>query len=392
VRINQELCDINGRSIEEHVGHSIHEAVPHLVGQLVPMLERVFDTADPVLEYEVRGQTLKHPGEERVFLGNHFPLISESGEVQYVHTIVRDITEQRRAEAGLKESNDRLEERVKARTEELVRLGEEFKAEATERIRAQEEAGRRRAELAHLARVRSTGELAASISHELNQPLAAVLTNAQAALRLLEKKKPDLEELHEILVDIVADDKRAGQVIRRLRTLFQKGPIAQETVQLEELVAGVVPLVRGGTQGANARINVKSAPNLPPVEVDPVQIQQVVMNLLANSIDAIQRLDSDRGDSDGGDIDVEISRAGENGVLVTVRDNGPGLPAEEIGDVFKPFVTTKPGGMGMGLAICKSILDAHGGTISVENNVSGGCCFSFTLPLKQPALNQVATS
>jgi C4-dicarboxylate-specific signal transduction histidine kinase len=306
--------------------------------------------------------------------------------------MVRDITDQRRAEAGLQESNDRLEERVKARTEELVRLGEEFKEEATERIRAQEEASRRRAELAHLGRVRSTGELAASIAHELNQPLAAVLTNAQAALRLLEKKKPDLEELHEILVDIVADDKRAGHVIRRLRTLFQKGPIAQETVQLEELVAGVVPLVRSGAQGANARINVKSAPNLPPVEVDPVQIQQVVMNLLANSIDAIQRLDSDRGDSDGGDIDVEISRAGENGVLVTVRDNGPGLPAEEIGDVFKPFVTTKPGGMGMGLAICKSILDAHGGTISVENNVSGGCCFSFTLPLKQPALNQVATS
>jgi C4-dicarboxylate-specific signal transduction histidine kinase len=373
--------------MEEHVGHSIHEVVPHLVDQLIPMLQNVLDTAEPVLDYEVRGPTLKHPGEERVFLGTHFPLKSEAGEVLYVHTIVRDITDQRRAEAGLKESHDRLEERVKARTEELVLLGEKFKAEAAERIRAQEEASQRRAELAHLARVRSTGELAASISHELNQPLAAVLTNAQAALRLLEKKKPDLEELREILVDIVADDKRAGHVIRRLRALFLKGPVAQEDVQLEELVSGVVPLVRGGAQGANVRINVSSSPNLPPVEVDPVQVQQVVMNLLANGIDAIQRLDAD-----GGDIEVEISRAGAKGVLVTVSDNGPGLPAKEIGDVFKPFVTTKPGGMGMGLAICKSILDAHGGTISVENNVSGGCRFSFTLPRKQPVLNQAATS
>jgi len=373
--------------MEELVGHSIREAIPHLVGQLIPMFQKVIDTGEPVLDYEVRGQTLRHPGEERVFLGNHFPLISEAGEVQYVHTMVRDITDQRRAEAGLRESNDRLEKQMKVRTEELAQLSEEFKAEAAERIRVQEEIGRRRAELAHLARVRSTGELAASISHELNQPLTAVLTNAQAALRLLEKKKPDLEELHEILVDIVADDKRAGDVIRRLRALFQKGPVAQQSVQLEELISGVVPLLRSEAQGANVRIDVRSAPNLPPVEVDPVQVQQVIMNLLVNAIDAIKQLGSD-----GGEIEVEVSRAGEKGVLVTIGDDGPGIPEKEIDDVFKPFVTTKPGGMGMGLAICKSILDAHGGTISVESNVPRGCRFSFTLPLKQPALNQVATS
>jgi len=379
VRINQELCDINGRSMEEHVGRTVHEVIPHLAEQIVPMFQKVIDTAEPILDYEVHGETLRHPGEKRVFLGNHFPLISKAGEVQYVHTMVRDITDQRRAEASLKEANDRLEERVRVRTEELVILSEELKTEAAERVRAQEEASRRHAELAHMSRVRSMGELAASISHELNQPLTAVLTNAQAALRLMARKKPDLQAIQEILEDIVVDDKRAGEVIRRLRTLLQKDPVAQEAVQLDELVSGVLPLVRSDAQGANVTINVESTPNLPPVEVDPVQVQQVVMNLLMNAIDAIRRLGSE-----GGEIKMEISSAGKHGVQVTVGDNGPGIPAREIGDVFEPFVTTKPGGLGMGLAICKSILEAHGGTISVESSVPRGCCFSFTLPLKQP--------
>ncbi len=379
VRINQRLCDINGKSMEEHAGRTVHEVIPHLADQIVPIFQNVIDTAEPVLDYEVRGETLSDPGEERVFLGNHFPLISEAGEVKYVHTMVRDITDQRRAEASLKEANDRLEERVRERTEELVLVSEELKVEVTERARAQEEAHRRQAELAHVSRVTSMGELVASISHELNQPLAAVLTNAQTALRLIGKKEPDLEELHDILEDIVSDDKRAGEVIRRLRTLLQKDPVAQETVHLEELVSGVLPLVRSDAQGANVRIDVKSAPNLPLVEVDPVQVQQVVMNLLMNAIDAIRRLESE-----GGEIEVEISPAGKQGVLVTVRDDGPGIPEEEIRDLFKPFVTSKPGGLGMGLAICKSILDAHGGTISFESLAPRGCCFSLTLPLKQP--------
>ena len=379
VRINQRLCDINGKSMEEHVGRTVQEVIPHLADQIVPMFQNVIDTAEPVLDYEVRGETLRYPGEERVFLGNHFPLISEAGEVKYVHTMVRDITDQRRAEASLREANDRLEERVRTRTEELVLLSEELKVEVIERARAQEEAHRHQAELAHVSRVTSMGELVASISHELNQPLTAVLTNAQTALRLIGKREPDLEELHDILEDIVSDDKRAGEVIRRLRTLLQKDPVAKETVQLEELVSGVLPLVRSDAQGANVRIDVKSAPNLPRVEVDPVQVQQVVMNLLVNAIDAIRRLGSE-----GGEIEVEISPAGKHGVLVAVRDDGPGIPAEEIRDVFKPFVTSKPGGLGMGLAICKSILEAHGGTISFESLAPRGCCFSLIFPLKQP--------
>ena len=193
-----------------------------------------------------------------------------------------------------------------------------------------------------------------------------------------ERKKPDLDELHEILEDIVADDKRAGQVIRRIRALLQKEPVPQETIQLDELVSGVLPLVRGDALGANVRINVKSAPNLPPVEVDPVQIQQVVMNLLINAIEGIRG-----SELEGGDVEVEISLAGKDDVLITVGDNGPGIPAKKTSEVFEPFVTTKTEGLGMGLAICRSILAAHGGTIPVESSPPQGCRFSFTLPVER---------
>ena len=140
-----------------------------------------------------------------------------------------------------------------------------------------------------------------------------------------------------------------------------------------------MPLVMSEALGANIRINVESAPNVPPVEVDPVQVQQVVMNLLVNAIDAIRGL----GPAEG-KIEVKISRAGKKGVLVTVGDNGPGIADKDVGEVFEPFVTSKSGGLGMGLAICKSILEAHGGTISVESSGPRGCCFSFVLPLNPP--------
>ena len=380
VRINQRLCDINGKSMRKHLGRTVHEVIPDLAYQIVPIFQKVIDTVTPVLDYEVLGTTLRHPGEERVFLGNHYPLISKSGEVLYVHTMVRDITEQKRAEANLRGLNERLEERVTERTADLTRVSEELKTEALERIRAEKEAVRHQAELAHVTRVRSMGELAASISHELNQPLTAVLTNAQTALRLLAKEKPDLKELQEILEDIVADDKRAGQVIRKLRALLQKEPVAREVVRIDELVEGVLPLVRSDALGANVRINVRSAPNVPAVEVDPVQVQQVVMNLLVNAIDAIAGLESG-----GGDIDVDISLAEEEGVWVKVGDNGPGIPSERIDEVFEPFVTSKAGGLGMGLAISRSIVEAHGGTIFIESGDPRGCSVSFMLPLTQPA-------
>ena len=355
VRINQRLCDINGKSIEEHVGRTIREVIPHLADQIVRMFQKVIDSAEPVLGYEVRGHTAAEPGEERIFLGDHCPLLSVGGRVLYVHTIVRDITDQRRAEAVLQESNEELEVRVRNRTAELEILGAKF---------------------AHVARVTAMGELLGSIAHELNQPLTAILANAQAALRLMEAGNPDMREIHEIFSDIVEADTHASEIIRRLRALLRRRPPARESIQLDELIAELLPLLRGDALAAQVRIKIEAAPNLPPIDADPVQLQQVVMNLLMNAIDAIRH----SGSKDG-DVRVVVSSLRGHSIMVAILDDGGGIPTESMRDVFSAFFTTKPTGLGMGLSICKTIIEAHGGTISAENLIPRGCRVSFVLPL-----------
>ena len=355
VRINKRLCEINGKSIEEHIGHTIGEVLPHIADQIVPMFQRVIDSGQPVRGHEVRGDTAV-PGVERVFLGDHYPLRSKGGPVLYVHTMVQDVTAQRRAEAFLEETNEELEARVTQRTAELESLSAEF---------------------ARVARVSAMGELVGSIAHELNQPLSAILANAEAALRFMKAGSPDMQEIREILQDIVKDDTRAGQIIRRLRTLLQQRPGLRERVRLDELVEELLPLIRSEAIRARATLTLECAPNLPPVEADPVQMQQVIMNLLTNAIDAVRS-----SASDGGDIRVSLSCVREKSIMVAVRDDGGGIPAENIGDVFTAFFTTKPSGLGVGLSVCKTIVEAHGGTMSVENLVPRGCSISFVIPLK----------
>ena len=291
-----------------------------------------------------------------------FPIRNSQGETYRLVGIAEDITERRnlqeqllQSQEQLKESNEQLEVRVTERTAELNRLSAEF---------------------AHVARVTATGELLGSIAHELNQPLTAILTNAEAARRFIQTGNPDMQEIREILQDIVKDDMRAGQIIHRLRALLQKHPTRKKRVQLDELVNGLLPLIRTAAQDAKARVTIESAPNLPPVEADPVQLQQVVMNLLKNAIDAVRS-----SGSNGGDIRVALSSVREESIMVVVRDDGPGIPAENIGEVFGAFFTTKPTGLGMGLSVCKTIIEGHGGTISVENLVPRGCSVTFVLPL-----------
>jgi C4-dicarboxylate-specific signal transduction histidine kinase len=259
----------------------------------------------------------------------------------------------------------------------LQLLGEVF-ANTLSRRRAEMEGQRLREDLAHIGRVSTVGELTASLAHELNQPLTAILANAQAVRRILDAGQPDLIEVRAIVDDIVDDDKRASDVIGRLRSLLKKGALERSSLDMSELVGQVARLVAADAVLRGVVIELELARDLPPVAADRVQLQQVVMNLILNGLDAMR--DSAVG---GRILLLRTAREGEGSVAVTVEDSGAGIASTELGQVFDAFYTTKANGLGMGLAIVKSIVEAHGGRVEARNNPTGGATFSFALPIGQ---------
>jgi signal transduction histidine kinase len=266
----------------------------------------------------------------------------------------------------------------RARSDELIQqlqlLGEVF-ANALSRKQGELEAQRLRQDLTHIGRVSALGELAASLAHELNQPLTAILSNAQAAQRLLAVGAAKLEEVREILNDIVADDKRAGDIIHRLSGLIKKGKPEFLPIDLNELVGEVAWLVRSDAILRNVSASLEFADDLPKVRGDRVQLQQVVLNLVLNALDAMR--EPGAGDRT---LVIRTAREGATAVRVAVEDAGIGID-ETIGDrIFQPLYTTKAEGLGMGLAIARTIVGVHGGTLGAANNAHGGATFHFTLP------------
>jgi signal transduction histidine kinase len=253
-------------------------------------------------------------------------------------------------------------------------LGEVL-ASALSRRRSEMEGQRLRQDLAHVGRVSTMGQLTASLAHELNQPLTAILSNAQAAQRILDSPKADIEEIREILTDIVEDDKRAGEVIYRLRGFLKKSDLQLATLDVGELVSQVARLVTSDAIIRNVAIRLELSAELPPVCGDRVQLQQVVLNLLMNALDAMR--ESGAGERA---IVLRTSAVGPDGVAVEVEDSGVGIEGADLDHVFHAFYTTKPEGLGMGLAIARSIVEAHGGRLTARNNPAGGATFSFTLP------------
>jgi PAS domain S-box-containing protein len=248
----------------------------------------------------------------------------------------------------------------------------------TQRKETELELRRQRAELAHVTRVSIMGELAASLAHELNQPLTAILSNAQAALRFMAIKPPDLEEVREILKEIVEDNSRASEVIRRMRALVKKEEIEFVAIDIESVIDDVMTLVHSDTVLHNVQISFKCSSELPRVHGDRVQLQQVILNLLLNAFDAVKDCSvEDR------QVIVRAEREHAGMVKVTVRDRGTGLSEGMLDKIFQPFYTTRQDGLGMGLAICRSIIEAHGGHLSAENNCDGGATFCFTLPVEE---------
>jgi C4-dicarboxylate-specific signal transduction histidine kinase len=240
---------------------------------------------------------------------------------------------------------------------------------------AELEARQHRNELTHLSRVAMLGELSGSLAHELNQPLTAILSNAEAAQRFLDRQPADLDEVRNILHDIVQDDNRAGEVIRRLRLLLKKGELQRNEIDINETVREVLKLVNSDLLNHNVAVETDLQFGLPAIQADRVQVQQVLLNLIVNGCDAMAHTDlHDRR------LLVRTAPANGDGVEISIADRGCGIPPSMIEKVFAPFFTTKAHGMGLGLSVCRTIVAAHGGKLWATNNPHTGASFHMTLP------------
>jgi two-component system sensor kinase FixL len=229
--------------------------------------------------------------------------------------------------------------------------------------------------MAHVGRVSALGVLTASLAHELNQPLTAILNNATVAQRFLAADVVDLAQIREILADIVADDRRAAGVIQRLRLLLKKGELEYVSLDVNDVVIAVASLVRNDAALRHVSMRLEPAHGLPRVRGDRGQLQQVVLNLVLNALDAMGEPVPERH------LVIATMQVGPNAVGVAVRDSGAGIAEKDARHIFDPLYTTKGEGLGMGLAIARTIVEAHGGQLTGENNADEGATFRFTIPV-----------
>jgi PAS domain S-box-containing protein len=334
--VNRHACESLGYSRDELIGMGVIDFEPDANATFRPgMWERL--GAGEILTFESR-----HRRKD----GTEFPVEVRLREFEQGGrrvSLTRDITERKRAEADARESERRYRET--------------------------------QAELARANRVATMGQLTASIAHEVNQPIGAAVTNANAALRWLSAQRPDLEEVRQALRRIVENGNRASEVIGRIRALIKKAPPRKEGVAINDAILGVVTLIHGEVVKNRVSARTQLAEGLPIIEGDRVQLQQVILNLIVNAIEAMSGQNEPPRT-----LLISSEKNQPDGVLVAVRDSGPGLAPQTLERLFDPFYTTKADGMGMGLSICHSIIEAHGGRLWASANQSRGAVFQFTLP------------
>jgi PAS domain S-box-containing protein len=293
--------------------------------------------------FEKEARLRRADGEYRRFLLRFVPLRDERGSVVEWYATSTDIEDLKRAEEELRRREARLRDA--------------------------------QMELAHANRVTATGQLAASFAHEVSQPIAAALTNANAARRWLDAEPPDLEEVRQALGRIIRDGRRASDIIGRIRALVRRAPPRHDKLDINETMREVIALTRSELRRNGTSLQTELANNLPPVLGDRIQLQQVMLNLILNAVEAMS------GSSAAPrELLIRTKPDGPGGVLVAVEDSGPGLKPECVDRLFDAFYTTKPSGMGMGLSICRSIIEAHGGRVWATANPPRGAAFQFTLP------------
>jgi C4-dicarboxylate-specific signal transduction histidine kinase len=268
----------------------------------------------------------------------------------------------KQAKAEIKRLNEELEQRVEERTSQLMQASEALREAQTE--------------LAHVNRVATMGQLAASIAHEISQPIAATVSNGKAALNWLSGQPPNLQEARLSLDRIVKDGKRAGDVVGRIRSLIHKAPPRRGSIEINEAIREVIALARGELVKNGVSIEAQLADGLPLIQGDRVQLQQVVLNLIINAVEAMSS--ANKGSRE---LRISTRKDVSSGILIAIQDSGPGLNPESFDRLFDPFYTTKPSGMGMGLSICRSIVEAHEGQIWATHTVGPGATVQFSLPI-----------
>ncbi len=280
-------------------------------------------------------------------------------------------------EEALTEARDQLEHRVEVRTAELRTSNEELRRSIEEHRKSQEALMRTQAELAHLSRVFTMGELTTSIAHEVNQPLTAVVTQGHACVEWLAADPPELAEARESAKRIIQDGTRAGRILGHIRSLVKKEAPAREWLDMNDVIQELTAFLRGETLNQGIALRTELTADLPRVRGDRVQLQQVVLNLIMNSMDAMRGMNGGRKE-----IWIRTSRDEAAGVKVVVEDCGVGLSADIADKIFQPFFTTKEQGIGMGLSISRTIVESHAGHLWAAPGTERGAIFQFTIPIE----------
>jgi two-component system sensor kinase FixL len=376
--VNAQFHSLFGYSPDEVLGASLDKLMPDR-----------FRTAHPshVVEY-VKNPHVRPMGDCSGFYAQHktgreFPVeiyLSPfyADDDMFVIAAVRDISGRKRLEEELRRSRDELEERVQARTAELEETALRLKTEIREHTRSEERIRQLQAELSHISRLGTIGEMTSGLGHELSQPLAAINNYAQGGILRIQNNKADNKDLIDALQRISREAARASDIIARFRRFAKKEDLQRNWVNIDTLVWEAMRLSELDSEKHGVEVDLHISGVIPQVFIDPLQIQQVIVNLVRNAIEATLEIA-------GGErfVSVGVSSPQSNQIKITVADNGHGLMAELVDHLFQPFFTTKANGLGMGLSLSHRIVQAHGGELSAHANEYGGMTFYFVLPVEE---------